>query len=597
MKRRLSAILAADMVGYSRLMAKDEEGTLSRLKRLRVEIIDSEIEKAGGEIIKLTGDGMLVLFDSIVAAVDAAVSIQEALTAAEANTPPDTRIGFRVGLHIGDVILDGGDIYGDGVNIAARLEAQAENGGVTLSDDAFRQIRGKTALTFTDLGELTLKNIPHPVRAHKVNVGPQVGNVIEKLTGAKPEIPAKPSVAVLPFDNMSADREQEYFADGITEDVITELSRFPELMIIARNSTFTYKGRAVDLRQVSRDLGVRFVVEGSVRRAGKRVRVTAQLIDAASGNHLWAERYDRDLEDIFAVQEEITRSIVASVAPQIEMAEIDRVLVVSRDVDFSSYDLALKASAQADEALRLGSYELLATSAETAAQAIEGDRRCALAYDIRTHAHLYMYLYRWGADPDKALLEARNCIEKLFDIGTSDPRAYTRRGLVLHFLGERDKSLGNLRRAVELNPNYAYGLIMLAWAESLNGFSDEAVEHAKLGLRLSPRESESVLSHAYLALAQASFASGDNIETQKWARLAIQMHPRAPIRRALMISTCGFTGNLDEAQEHREFLATFSPDFLSSLMSGRVRLYKNADDDARLVEGLVRSANPPDDAA
>ena len=589
MDRRLSAILAADMVGYSRLMAADEATTLSRMKRLRQEIIEPEIARAGGEIVKLTGDGMLALFGSIVAAVDAAGALQKAVTAAEADTPPETRIAFRIGLHLGDIILDGGDIYGDGVNIAARLEAKADPGGIVLSEDAFRQVCGKTELTFTDLGELTLKNIPRPVRAHKVNLGAEGGNVLETLTGAKPQIPEKPSVAVLPFANMSADPEQEYFADGITEDIITELSRFPELMVIARNSTFAYKGRAVDLRDVSRDLGVRFVVEGSVRRAGNRVRVTAQLIDATSGSHLWAERYDRDLEDIFAVQEEITRGIVASVAPQIELAETGRVLL-GRDVDFSSYDLALKALAQADEALRLGQYELLAAAAETAALAIGRDRRCALAYDVRTHALFYMYLYRWGDDPDKALLEAKACIEQIFDVGTSDPRAYARRGLVLHFLGERDKSLGYLKRAVELNPNYANGLFLLAWAESLDGLADQAIEHANLGLRLSPRERDSILGTAYLALAQASFAIGETRETQKWARLAIQMHPRAPIRRALMIATCGFAGELEEANEHRTYLATFSPDFLSSIVSGKVSLFKNADDNARLIEGLKRAA-------
>ena len=329
------------MVGYSRLMAADEAMTLSRMKRLRQEIIEPEIARAGGEIVKLTGDGMLALFGSIVAAVDAAGALQKAVTAAEADTPPETRIAFRIGLHLGDIILDGGDIYGDGVNIAARLEAQADPGGIVLSEDAFRQVCGKTELTFTDLGELTLKNIPRPVRAHKVNLGAEGGNVLETLTGAKPQIPEKPSVAVLPFANMSADPEQEYFADGITEDIITELSRFPELMVIARNSTFAYKGRAVDLRDVSRDLGVRFVVEGSVRRAGNRVRVTAQLIDATSGSHLWAERYDRDLEDIFAVQDEVARQVAGALAVALKPGEAERLAHAPTD-NLEAYDVYLR---------------------------------------------------------------------------------------------------------------------------------------------------------------------------------------------------------------------------------------------------------------
>jgi len=340
-QRRLAAILAADMVGYSRLMAADEAGTLARLKALRAELIDPQLSAHGGRIVKLMGDGMLVMFDSVVSAVEAAAAIQQVMAVAEAAMPADHSIAFRIGINLGDVILDDGDIYGDGVNIAARLEAEADPGGVCLSDAAYQQVRGKTDLGFIDAGELTLKNIPSPVRAHKIDLlrAAGAGNAFETLTGAKPEIPDKPSVAVMPFDNMSPDAEQEYFADGITEDIITELSRFPALLVIARNSTFSYKGKPVDLREVSRDLGVRFVVEGSVRRAGNRIRLTAQLIDAATGNHLWAERYDRDLEDIFAVQEEITSNIVASIAPRIEKAEMARVRR-HREMNASSYDTA-----------------------------------------------------------------------------------------------------------------------------------------------------------------------------------------------------------------------------------------------------------------
>ncbi|MEW9922435.1 adenylate/guanylate cyclase domain-containing protein [Marimonas sp. MJW-29] len=588
MHRQLAAILCGDMVGYSRLMAIDEAGTLRRLKRLRREIIDPNIAEAGGKIIKLTGDGMLVVFNSVVDAVEAAASVQRSITSIETASSPEDRIAFRIGLHLGDVILDEGDVYGDGVNVAARLESEADPGGVTLSDAVFQQVRAKTDLSFLDLGKFTLKNIPGLVHAHKVDFGMPGDNVLEALTGAKPDIPETPSVAVLPFDNMSGDAEQTYFADGITEDIITELSRFPELMVIARNSTFAYKGRAVDIRGVSRDLGVRFVVEGSVRRAGNRIRVTAQLIEATTGSHLWAERYDRDLEDIFEVQEEITRGIVASIIPQIEHAEIGRVLS-GRDIDFSSYDLALKAFAEAYEALRLGSYELLTEASETAASAIERDRRCALAYAVRAQAFLYIFLFRWGDNPDGALVEANTCIEQLFDIGTNDPRAYAMRGTIQHFSGNRDEGLGDLRRAVELNPNYAYGFFLLAWAESLDGYSDEATKHAKLGLRLSPRERDSFIGIAYLALAQASFSKEDDAETQKWARLAIQMHPRAPIRRALMVATCGLTKDMDEAREHRDFLASFAPDFLASLKSGKVSLYKNAKDNARLIDGLERA--------
>lgn len=584
MKRRLAAILAADMVGYSRLMAADEAGTLARLKRLRQDVITPPVVEAGGEIVKLTGDGMLILFGSVVAAIETAAAVQLALSEAESATPADRRIAFRIGLHIGDVILDDGDIYGDDVNIAARLEAEAEPGGIVLSEDVFRQVRGRTGLVLFDMGERRLKNIPRPVRAHKVDLGRDTEIAFAPITGARPALPEKPSVAVLPFETLSADQE-DYFADGITEDIITELSRFPELMVIARNSTFAYKGQRIEMGEISRELGVRFVVEGSVRRAGNRVRVTAQLIEATTGSHLWAERYDRDLEEIFEVQEEITRGVVASIAPQIEMAETGRVLSADH-VAFSSYDLALKASAEAYEALRLGSYEMISTAIETAGAAIERDRRCTLAYAVKTQALFYTFLFRWGEDPDRALVEAKTCIEQIFDIGTADPRAHAMRGMVQHFLGDRSEGLDHLRRAVELNPNFAYGLYLLAWAESLDGYPEDAVAHAMLGLRLSPRERDSNLSVAYLALALASFAQGDDDGARKWGRLSIQLHPRAPIRRALMIATCGLSGDMAEAREHHDFLATFSPDFLTSLMSGQVTLYKSADQNDRLVAGL-----------
>ena len=313
-ERRLAAILAADVVGYSRLMGTDEEATLAALKACRRELIDPKIAEYRGRIVKTTGDGALVEFPSAVDAVRCAIEIQRAMAARNTAIPEDRRIEFRIGINVGDIIIDEGDIYGDGVNIAARVESLASPGEICLSDNAYQQIKGKLAFDVSDLGEQHLKNIAQPVRVYGV-----------RLDGT-PERPAlvlpdKPSIAVLPFQNMSGDPEQEYFADGISEDIITGLSKLRWFFVIARNSSFTYKGKAVDVKRVSRELGVRYVLEGSVRKGGNRVRITCQLIDATTGNHLWAERYDGDLTDIFTLQDEITKKVVAAIEPKLLEAE------------------------------------------------------------------------------------------------------------------------------------------------------------------------------------------------------------------------------------------------------------------------------------
>ena len=316
-ERRLAAILAADVTGYSRLMGIDEEGTLAALKACRRELIDPKIVEHHGRIVKTTGDGALVEFASAVDALRCAMEIQRAMTQRSAEVPEDRRIEFRIGINVGDIIIDEGDIYGDGVNIAARLETLASPGAICLSDNAYQQIKGKLDFDITDMGEQQLKNIAQPTRVYGVRFG---------STAARPvlALPDKPSIAVLPFQNMSGDPEQEYFADGMVEDIITALSRIRWLFVIARNSSFTYKGRAVDVKQVGRELGVRYVLEGSVRKAANRVRITGQLIDAGTGAHLWADRFDGGLEDIFDLQDQVTTRVVGAIAPTLEQAEIER---------------------------------------------------------------------------------------------------------------------------------------------------------------------------------------------------------------------------------------------------------------------------------
>src|SRR5215208_1281778 len=332
--RRLAAILAADVVGYSRLMGRDENGTLIRLKAHRTERLVPTLARHGGRLVKLTGDGALVEFPSAVDALGAAIAFQQAVTEANRDQPEDTRIVFRIGLHLGDLIVEGEDLYGDGVNVAARLEAEAPPGGIVVSRAIREAVEGRLKAKLHALGELALKNIERPIRAFRVEWDARDWRVSAPATVAPPTspvgipltLPDKPSIAVLPFQNMSGDPDQEYFADGIVEEVITALSRFKSLFVIARNSSFTYKGKAIDIKHVGRELGVRYLLEGSVRRAGNRIRVTAQLVEAETGNHVWAERYDRDLADIFAVQDEISDAATIAIAPAIADAEQHRAM-------------------------------------------------------------------------------------------------------------------------------------------------------------------------------------------------------------------------------------------------------------------------------
>ena len=387
-ERRLAAILAADMVGYSRLMEADEAETIARQKALRKELIDPKIAEHNGRIVKTTGDGVLVEFASVVDATECAVAIQRAIVEREADVPEERRIQYRVGINLGDIVIDGDDILGDGVNIAARLEGLAEPGGICVSGNVHEQLAGKIVLDFEDLGEQRVKNIKKPVRVYRVRLDGRGADM-----GPALELPDKPSIAVLPFENMSGDPEQEYFSDGIAEDIITGLSRNRGVFVIARNSTFTYKGAAVDARQVARELGVRYVLEGSVRKAGSRVRITAQLVDAATGNHVWAERYDRELEDIFAVQDDITQNIVAAIGPELVSAEIQR----ARRKDpkrLDAWDCTMRATWHFARVTR----EDMEEARRLALKAIELDPGAAPAFSVLAITHVRGAVNGWKVD-------------------------------------------------------------------------------------------------------------------------------------------------------------------------------------------------------
>ena len=381
-ERRLAAILAADVAGYSRLMGRDEAGTLARLRAHRRELIDPKIVEHKGRIVKTTGDGILIEFPSVVEAVACAVAVQRGMGERNARTAEDQRIVFRVGVNLGDVIVEADDIHGDGVNVAARLESVAAPGGISVSAIVHDQVRDRLDLAFDDMGEQSLKNIARPLRVYQVRLAAAITpRITQTETAPMLTLPGKPSIAVLPFANMSGDTDQEYFADGMAEEITTALSRVRSFFVIARNSSFTYKGRAVDVREVGRELGVRYVVEGSVRREGNRIRITAQLIDAETGNHIWAERYDRDLADIFAVQDEITRAMVTALAPAISQAEQQRALQRPPDTlsAWEAYQRALSHWSKFDD---------LSTAREFLQRAVALDPHFASAHAMLAARHL-----------------------------------------------------------------------------------------------------------------------------------------------------------------------------------------------------------------
>jgi len=380
MERRLAAILVADVVGYSRLMEMNEAGTLAALKAYRVDVLEPLVQKHKGRIVKLIGDGALVEFASAVSAVQCAVDLQAAMAEAYADLPEDGQIVLRIGVNLGEVVVEGDDIFGDGVNVAARLEAVCEPGGVCLSDSVHRQIRGKTDLKFEELGEQNLKNIAEPVRAYRAVTAPQA----RRSTYNYQVGPAKPSIAVLPFANLSGDPDQEYFADGITEDIITELSRFSSLFVIARNSSFQYRGKSQDMKRVGRELGARYLVEGSVRRLGPHIRITAQLIDATSGRHAWAERYDRRMEELFEVQDEVVRAVVTCSEHRIADSEAEQIARRPPN-NWLAYDFFLQAR------WFLAQFDTYEKAEAPLLRALELDPKLAEAYAMLTHVEMGKY--------------------------------------------------------------------------------------------------------------------------------------------------------------------------------------------------------------
>jgi adenylate cyclase len=479
-ERKLTTIFAADVVGYSRLMGEDEAGTLARLKALRKELVQPKIAGGHGRIVKLMGDGLLAEFPSVVEAVRCAVDIQQDMVGREADLPNESRLRLRIGVNLGDIIVEGSDIYGDGVNVAARLEGLAEPGGICISSKVYEEVRNKLPTAFEDQGEQEVKNIREPVRVYRwtdAAVDP-----VPDMAGAKAALPLpdKPSIAVLPFVNMSGDPEQEYFSDGITEDLITDLSKISELFVVSRNATFTYKGKAVMPQQVANDLGVRHVLEGSVRKAGVRLRITAQLIDAHSGGHIWAERYDRELTDIFALQDEITDKIVSAL--EVKLTKSEEQQVANRYTEnLEAYDHFLRGRAyqarttNESNALAQGMFE----------KAIELDRKFAGAYAQLSYSHFRDWLYQWSNDP-RILDRALESAQKAVDLDAALPLAQMYLGWAHSFKRQHEEAITEAKRAIELDPIFSEGYAYLGFILSVAGRPEEGVNLLKKAMHLDP---------------------------------------------------------------------------------------------------------------
>jgi TolB-like protein len=549
-ERRLAAILAADVAGYSRLMGQDEAGVLTRLRTHRRELIDPKIAEHKGRIVKTTGDGILVEFPSVVEAVACAVAVQRAMADRNRATSEDRRIVFRVGINLGDIIVEDGDIFGDGVNIAARLEAMAEPGGICISRTVLTQTRGKLDFPTEDLGEQALKNIAQPVHVFRV------------LTGAKhaPEsaalpLPEKPSIAVLPFENMSGDPEQEYFADGMVEEIITALSRIRWLFVIARNSSFTYKGEPANVKQVGRELGVRYVLEGSVRKGGNRVRITAQLIDALTGTHLWADRFDGTLEDIFALQDRVAISVAGVIEPALQAAEAAR--SANRPTnDLTAYDLYLRAyptlwssARQIPQALRL------------LEQAIARDPRYGPALAVAALCCFRLLYDDRSEDPGVDRLKGADFARRALEVAGDDPGVLANAAYALAFFGEDIGAMMALAdRALALNPNSARGWTLSAYLRIWAGQLEIAMEHHEVADRLSPRAR---VGTSAAAIGAVHFLARRFDDAVPKLLLAIQEDPSYPQAYRYLAACYAHMGRLDEAREIIGRLRTIAPVMIS----------------------------------
>ncbi len=576
-QRRLSAILAADVAGYSRLMGNDEEGTFAALKVCRQEVIDPKSAEHRGRIVNTPGDAALVEFASAVDATRCAIEIQKDMAERNSVIPEDRRIQLRIGINVGDIIVDGDEIYGDGVNIAARLEALAKPGAICISEDAYKQIKGKLAIDVGDMGEHQLKNISQPVRVYSIQFDDAPALAI----------PDKASIAVLPFENLGGDPKEDYFADGVSEDIITEISRFSDLFVIARNSSFRYKGKAVDVRQVGRELGVRYVLEGSIRRENDRVRITAQLIDSSTGTHRWAERYDRELKDVFAIQDEVARTIAAILAAHVNKAEAERTLL-KPPATWQAYDHYVRAVAAWVSFQSSWKLDSLLETRRHLADSLSVNSKYARALSLLASTHRVAWFnplneeYLNPSALDQAIDLARTAIE----LDPNLPEAYAELGYSLIRQGNFDAATAAIERAIELNPNFANYRVATVLLNV--GETARAIEVAKAQMRLDP-----FYPHfAPLLVGEAYYLLKQYREAQRWLRQATGRAPNHQYGHAFLAATYAQLGQIDDAHAEAAEVLRLNPKYSIGGTQNRVSNFKRAEDMEHLIDGLRKAGLP-----
>ncbi|WP_247446025.1 adenylate/guanylate cyclase domain-containing protein [Bradyrhizobium sp. 197] len=577
--RRLTAIFAADVAGYSRLTGRDEEGTHVRLREhLRV-LIDPTIAAYRGHIVKNTGDGLLAEFNSVVDAMRCAVDVQRGMAERNSDVPANNRIEFRIGINVGDVIQDNGDIFGDGVNVAARLEAIAEPGGICVSDDAHRQLRDKLDVVFDDAGEQNLKNIGRPVRVFRVR-DLAAANLRPTLA-----LPDKPSIAVLSFQNLSADPEQEYFADGVVEDITMALSALRWLFVIARNSSFTYKGRHVDVKQVGRELGVRYVLEGSVRKAGNRIRIAGQLIDAENGAHLWTDRFEGALEDMFDLQDHVTASVISAIAPKLQVEEIRRANRKPTN-NLTAYDYYLRGLVKLRRTTMEANREALALFC----RAIELDRGLACAYGMAAWCYVQRKARGWMIEPEQESAETTRLARKAVHLGGDDPVALSRGGYALAFVAQEfDDAAALMDRGLAVSPNLAEAWTLSAWLRVWRGESDLALEHVARAMRLSPLDPSMYGMQG--AMAYAHFLASRCDVASLCAEQAMRDNPKFLLTICISAASKALAGQLEPAQKAIARALELNPDLRASTLRD-LAPFRRAEDFAMFAKGLRKAGLP-----
>ena len=579
-RRRLAAILAADVVGYSRLMGRDESGTLAALKLRFKQVVEPLIARHDGRIFKVAGDSVLVEFGSAVDAVHCAIDLQLGMAAANGDVPEDRRIVLRIGINLGDVVVEGSDRYGDGVNIAARLEGIAEPGGIAVSGTTYDAVRNKVKAGFEDLGVVTLKNIAEPAHVYRVTGTPR--------TAASPSRTSteKPAIAVLPFDNMSGDPAQEYFSDGIAEEIITALSRMRSIVVIARNSSFQYKGRSTDVKQIGRELGARYVLEGSVRKAANRLRITGQLIDAETGAHLWADRFDGEMEDVFDLQDQVTARVVGAIAPRLQEAEIERV-TRKPTASLDAYDYFLRGVAGLHKWSQEGNEEAL----KHFYRAIELDPDFAAAHGMAARAYVQRNAGGWLTDGPTEIAEAIRLARRAIELGPDDAVALCTAGFALADLeGNFEDAEAFVEKALTLNPNLAWAWLYSGWIRACLGDAKSALDRIARARQLSPNDPQDFSIQS--AACFAHFIAGHYEEALASGQAAIRIRPNYQLAMSMFAASAALAGQPEEARKAVERLLKLKPG-LRVAEARHFQVIRRPQDIERWADGL-RKAGLPD---